>query len=267
MLPQPWRRLKLGIGMNGTKRWRTVGALLVLAAAAVSPANAAELKIFGSRVTKVIVGELGPQFEKATGYTPVVVADVAAVMKRRIEAGEPFDLAVLVDFQIDDLIKSGKLLADSRADIMSSGIGVAVKRGAPKPDIGTVEAFKQTMLKAKSVTYLKEGASTIHLRKLFDSARHRRRDQVEGRRDGRRNGVRTGRRRQSRTRPHRHSQYHVGAGRRAGRPAAGGDQLDRDVHRRHIGAVAEPAAARELIKLLKSPEAKPVIKAKGNDPA
>ncbi len=92
--------------MNGMKRWRTIGALLVLAAAAISPANAAELKIFGSRVTKVIVGELGPQFEKVAGYTPVVVADVAAVMKRRIEAGEPFDLAVLVDFQIDDLIKS-----------------------------------------------------------------------------------------------------------------------------------------------------------------
>ena len=58
-------------------------------------------------------------------------------------------------------------MAGSRADIMSSGIGVAVKRGAPKPDISTVEAFKQTMLKAKSVTYLKEGASTIHLRKVF----------------------------------------------------------------------------------------------------
>ncbi len=50
---------------------------------------------------------------------------------------------------------------------MSSGIGVAVKRGAPKPDISTVEAFKQTLLNAKSITYLKEGASTIHLRKLF----------------------------------------------------------------------------------------------------
>jgi len=74
---------------------------------------------------------------------------------------------VLVDFQIDDLIKSGKLLPDSRADIMSSGIGVAVKRGAPKPDISTVEAFRQTLLNAKSITYLKEGASTIHLRKLF----------------------------------------------------------------------------------------------------
>src|SRR5258708_12313619 len=143
------------------------GAALLGLFALVQPVRSAELKIFGSRVTKVIVGELGPQFEKATGCSPKVAADVAKVRKRRIEAGEPFDLAVLVDFQIDDLIKTGKLLADSRADIMSSGIGVAVKRGAPKPDIGTVEAFKQAMLNAKSVTYLKEGASTIHLRKLF----------------------------------------------------------------------------------------------------
>src|SRR4051794_9973119 len=179
--------------MFGMKRWRTKGALLVLSAGGVSPAKAAEMKNFCSRVTKVIVGELGPQFEKVTGYTPVVVADVAAVMKRRIEAGEPFDLAVLVDFQIDDLIKSGRLLADSRADIMSSGIGVAVKRGAPKPDIGTVEAFKHTMLKATSVTYLKEGASTIHLRKTVYSARHLGRHQIEGGGDGRRNGVRVGR--------------------------------------------------------------------------
>src|SRR4029079_11794393 len=102
-----------------------------------------------------------------TGFKPVVVADVAAVVKRRIEGGEPLDLAGPGDFQIDDLIKSGKLLAGSRADIMSSGIGVAVQRGARKPDIGTVEAFKQTMLNAESVDYLKEGTSTIHLRKLF----------------------------------------------------------------------------------------------------
>ena len=142
----------------------TVVLAMLLGAGAV---QAAELKIFGSRVTKVIVGEIAPQFAKMTGLTPVVVADVAAVMKRRIEAAEPFDLAVLVNFQTDDLIRQGKLAADSRTDIMSSGIGVAVKRGAPKPDISTVEAFKQTMLKAKSVTYLKEGASTIHLRKVF----------------------------------------------------------------------------------------------------
>ncbi len=135
---------------------------------AIPCASAAELKIFGSRVTKMMVGDLGPGFEQATGHKLTVVTDVAAVMKRRIEAGEPFDLAVLVDFQIDDLIKSGKLLPDTRADIMKSGIGVAVKRGTPKPDISTVEAFKRALLAAKSITYLKEGASTIHLVKVFD---------------------------------------------------------------------------------------------------
>jgi len=132
-----------------------------------SPVFSAELKIFGSRVTKMIVEDIGPQFERATGHRLVVVTDVAAVMKRRIESGEPFDLAVLVNFQTDELIKTGKLVGDTRADLMRAGIGVAVRRGAPSPDIGTVEAFKQTLLSAKSITYLKEGASTIYLDRLF----------------------------------------------------------------------------------------------------
>jgi len=131
-------------------------------------ADGAELRIFGSRVTKMVIAEIGPQFEQATGYKPVVVTDVAAVMKRRIEQGEAFDLAVLVDFQTDDLIKAGKLVAATRVDVMKAGIGVAVRRGAPKPDIGTIDAFKQTLLAAKSLTYLKEGASTRHLARVFD---------------------------------------------------------------------------------------------------
>src|SRR5664279_3624683 len=134
---------------------------------ATAPAAAAELKIFGSRVTKMLVDDIGPQFEKATGHKLVVVTDVAAVMKRRIEQGEAFDLAVLVNFQSDDLIGKGKLIADTRTDLMKAGIGVAVKRGAPNPDIATVDAFKRTLLAAKSITYLKEGASTIYLDKLF----------------------------------------------------------------------------------------------------
>ena len=131
-------------------------------------ADGAELRIFGSRVTKMVIAEIGPQFEQATGYKPVVVTDVAEVMKRRIEQGEAFDLAVLVDFQADDLIKAGKLVATTRVDVMKAGIGVAVRRGAPKPDIGTIDAFKQTLLAAKSLTYLKEGASTRHLARVFD---------------------------------------------------------------------------------------------------
>ena len=142
-------------------------ALLAAVAAPTRAADGAELKIFGSRVIKMVMGDLGAQFEQASGYKPAVITDVAAVMKRRIESGEPFDLAVLVDFQTDDLIKTGKLLPDTRADVMKAGIGVAVKRGAPKPDIGSVEAFKRTLLDAKSITYLKEGASTIYLDRLF----------------------------------------------------------------------------------------------------
>jgi molybdate transport system substrate-binding protein len=134
---------------------------------AAGPASGDELKIFGSRVTRMMVEDVGPQFEKATGHHLTVLTDVTAVMKRRIESGESFDLAVLVDFQTDEMIKKGKLVADTRADIMKAGIGVAVRRGAPLPDISTVEAFKQTLLAAKSITYLKEGGSTIYLDRLF----------------------------------------------------------------------------------------------------
>jgi molybdate transport system substrate-binding protein len=144
-----------------------LGAAVGLAVVAASPASGDELRIFGSRVTKMIVEEVGPQFEQATGHHLVVLTDVAAVMKRRIEAGEPFDLAVLVNFQADELIGKGKLAGDTRADVMKAGIGVAVRRGARLPDIGTVEAFKQTLLAAKSIIYLKEGASTIYLDGLF----------------------------------------------------------------------------------------------------
>lgn len=149
------------------KRLGRVVAGVALMIALAHPASAADLKIFGSRVTKMVVGDLGPGFEQATGNRLTVVTDVAAVMKRRIEQGEPFDLAVLVDFQSDELIRAGKLVPGSRADVMKAGIGVAVKRGAPKPDISTVPAFKQTLLNAKSITYLKEGASTRHLVKVL----------------------------------------------------------------------------------------------------
>jgi len=130
-------------------------------------AAAAELKIFGSRVTRMVIDDIGPAYTQATGNKLTVVTDVAAVMKRRIEQDEPFDIAVLVNFQADDLIRKSRLVADSRADVMRSGIGVAVKRGAPKPDISTVAAFKRTLLAAKSIVYLKEGASTLHLEKVL----------------------------------------------------------------------------------------------------
>ena len=144
-----------------------LAAGLALAVIHAGPARADELKIFGSRVTRMVIDDLGPGFARDTGHKLTVVTDVAAVMKRRIEQGEAFDVAVLVDFQTDALIKAGKLAADTRANVMKSGIGVAVRRGAPKPDISTVDAFKRTLMAARSVTYLKEGASTLHLDRVF----------------------------------------------------------------------------------------------------
>ena len=145
-----------------------LAACLALLNAHGGAAPAADLKIFGSRVTKMVIGDIGAGFERDTGHKLTVVTDVAAVMKRRIEQGEAVDLAVLVNFQADDLIRQGKLIADTRADVMKSGIGIAVRRGAPKPDISTVDAFKRTLLAARSITYLKEGASTLHLDRVFD---------------------------------------------------------------------------------------------------
>src|SRR5262249_40769451 len=152
--------------MTGLRRIGFRGGLALMTVFARG-ASAAELKIFGSRVTKMVVGDLGAGFEQATGNRLTVVTDVAAVMKRRIQQGEPFDVAGLVDFQADELIREGKLGPGDRADVMKAGIGLAVKRGAPKPDISTVAAFKQTLLDAKSITYLKEGASTRHLVKVL----------------------------------------------------------------------------------------------------
>ncbi|HEX4328518.1 MAG TPA: substrate-binding domain-containing protein [Burkholderiales bacterium] len=153
--------------MRNSGGWRMLAALALMLAGA-APAQADEIKVFASRVTKIALQVLGPDYEKASGNKLTVIDDVAVVMKRRIEAGEAFDLAVLVDYQTEDLIKKGHLTGDTLVTIMHSGTGVAIKRGAKKPDISTVEAFKKTMLEAKSLTYLAEGASTTHVMRAFE---------------------------------------------------------------------------------------------------
>jgi molybdate transport system substrate-binding protein len=131
-------------------------------------AHAAEVKVLSSPAVRGVVSELGRQFEGATGHKLVVDFDVFAVLKRRIDAGETFDIAVLSPALIDDLIKLGKVAADTRADLGRHGTGLGVRKGAPKPDIGSVEAFKRTMLNAKSVAYFKEGTAGLHFLSVLD---------------------------------------------------------------------------------------------------
>jgi molybdate transport system substrate-binding protein len=127
--------------------------------AQIAPASAAEIKIMAPRAIWTILQEAGPDFERATGHKLNVSVDLAAVVTKRVNDGEEFDIAVAAPAQIDGLVKSGKLLADTRTDLTRAGIGVEVRKGAPKPDISTVEAFKKAMLNAKSVGYLKVGTS------------------------------------------------------------------------------------------------------------
>jgi molybdate transport system substrate-binding protein len=127
--------------------------------AAGATADAAEIKIMAPRAVWTILNVAGPEFERATGHKLNVSVDLAAVVVGRVNTGEAFDIAVAAPAQIDGLVKAGKLIADTRTDLTRAGIGVEVRKGAPKPDISTVEAFKRAMLAAKSIGYLKIGTS------------------------------------------------------------------------------------------------------------
>jgi molybdate transport system substrate-binding protein len=136
--------------------------------AAANMAQAAELKVLSGNGARAAVIELGSRFERATGHQLAIQFEVNAQLKRRIEAGEAFDLAILNPPVLDALIAQGKIAADTRADIGSAGLGVAVRAGAPKPDINSVDTFKRTLLDARSVAFPGEGASGIYFVRLLD---------------------------------------------------------------------------------------------------
>lgn len=98
--------------------------------------------------------KIGPEFERTTGNKLTVIVGYSPNFVKQINAGEPFDVVVSPPGTIDGLIKDNKVVADSRTNLARSGVGVGVRAGAPRPDIGTVKAFKYAMLNAKSIGYL-----------------------------------------------------------------------------------------------------------------
>src|SRR6266702_6835292 len=130
--------------------------------------RAAEIKVLASNDVREALHELAPAFERETGHKLVIGYGLAAALKRRIEAGEAFDLAILPAAAIDDLVKQGKMDAGARAPIARSGVGIGIRKGAPRPDIRTPEALKRTLLSAKSITWAKEGQSGIYFAGLLE---------------------------------------------------------------------------------------------------
>jgi molybdate transport system substrate-binding protein len=131
------------------------------------PIAMTEIKVISTIALKSVLEQLAPAFEKATAHRLVVTWGATVPLKAEIEKGATFDLAVFTMAAVDDLIRQGKLVGATRTILCESVIGVAVRKGAPKPDISTVQAFKSALLNAKSVAISDQGASGIYLQALL----------------------------------------------------------------------------------------------------
>jgi molybdate transport system substrate-binding protein len=154
------------MGIGSMAAAAIVGAAVLMGQA--NAAKAAEITVFATASLRQALEKLGPRLEQASGHKLTYKLGTSAPLKRQIDAGEPFDLAILVPASLDALIKDGKVLADTRTDIARSAIGVAVKAGAPKSETGTAEALKRTLLAAGSISYSGEGASGKYFTGLLD---------------------------------------------------------------------------------------------------
>jgi molybdate transport system substrate-binding protein len=142
-----------------------------LIAAFPPPAPAADIKVLTAGAMRGVLVELLPQFETDTGHKVSLDNATAGTLAKRIEGGEAFDVAIITPKVIDGLVEKGRIVPESRIDVAKVGIGVAVKEGAALPDIATVEAFKRTLLAARSVAYIDPkagGSSGIYFDGLLD---------------------------------------------------------------------------------------------------
>jgi molybdate transport system substrate-binding protein len=125
------------------------------------------LNVLSGGAMRSLMLEAVPLFERASGTKVDVKFALTSVLQEEIEAGAVFDVALLPRPELDTLAATGKIAAGTQTDITRSAVGLAVRSGAPKPDIGTVEAFKRTLLQAKTIGY-SDGPSGAHIAGLFD---------------------------------------------------------------------------------------------------
>ncbi|MGA8470781.1 MAG: substrate-binding domain-containing protein, partial [Pseudolabrys sp.] len=135
---------------------------LVLLPSTKMTACAAYITVLASNGVKAAVVELIPQFENETGHKLKFTWGASNLLTKQVESGEAFDVVIVTPSLIKGLVQQGKVVDGSAVNLARVGLGVAVKQGAPKPDISTVEAFKSTMLNAKAIAYTTAGQSGLH---------------------------------------------------------------------------------------------------------
>jgi molybdate transport system substrate-binding protein len=244
-------------------------SIVAVATALLLPgmADAADIKAVSTQATQEAYLELVAQFEKATGHKVTTVFSGTLNVQKRLADGEPYDLIIMAGPAIDEQIKLGKAVAGSRVDLASSGTGLAVRKGAAKPDISSVDAFRKTLLAAKSIGY-STGPSGLYMLSVFEKMG------IAGELKGRLKQTPSG--------------VFVGTLISSGEAEIGFQQVSELVHFAGIDYVGplpgdlqrmtmfsagihagakEADAARALVKFLTAPAAAPVIKKHGLEPA
>lgn len=246
-----------------------LGFILVAAASVFSfdTARAAEVTVLAVAATKEVIVELVPQFEKNSGHKVSITWTGSANIKKRIAAGEVYDLVIVDGPLIDAFSNEGKVANGSRTDLMKSGVGAAVRAGAAKFDIGSGEALKKTLLAAKSIGY-SSGSSGTYMVSLVE--RMGIADQVKPKMKQVPSGVR------------------IGTMIESGEVDIGFQQISELIHEKGVDYLGplpadiqkitiysvglhtrakEPEAAKALVKALTGPEAVPAIKQHGMEPS
>lgn len=131
-------------------------------------APAARIHILSSDAVKEVMNELLPQCERAIGYPIDIQFSRSAILRQKVETGEAFDIAIIQDAMMDDLIKQGNIARETRSELGRTGIGIGVRKGAPKRDIGTTAGLKRVLLDAKSITYAPESVSRVYIDKVYE---------------------------------------------------------------------------------------------------
>jgi molybdate transport system substrate-binding protein len=127
-----------------------------------------ELKMLATNSLGTVIRDCIPRFDLARGHPTSFSLASTNQLLSRIRDGETADVLIATDAAIDELVKQGKVIAGSRVDLATSGIGVCVRSGAARPDVSSVAAFRRALLDAKSVAYTLSGQSGVHFARVIE---------------------------------------------------------------------------------------------------
>jgi molybdate transport system substrate-binding protein len=247
----------------------TIGFAIAFFAPALS--GAAEIKVLTSRAMNHVLTELGGEFQRTTGHKVALTLAPPTEIAKRVVGGEVFDV-VMSGATVTNLMQQGKIAPSDRVILARVGIGVAVRAGAPKPDISSVEGLKRALLAARSIVYTDPaigGASGIHFEKVLDRlgiAKEIRAKSIRNPQAATKPSAEFVARGEAELGIQLISEIVSVPGAELLGPLPGDLQSMTDILAGVLTAAPEPDAARALLRFLTSPAAAPAIKAAGMEP-